>query len=70
MNTKTAKTTLAILSIVALLTAVTASSIATTAFASQEEDGKKGGPGDERNYGDCKGDFNDKVCKKKHTGSD
>jgi hypothetical protein len=44
MNTKTAKTTLAILSIVALLTAVTASSIATTAFASQEEDGKKGGP--------------------------
>ena len=66
MNTKTA---LAIFSIVALLTAVTASSIASIAFASQEEDGKQGGPKDERNYGDCKGDFNDKVCKREHTGS-
>lgn len=66
MNTKTA---LAILSIVALLTAVTATSMASIAFATQEEDGKKGGPNDERNYGDCKGDFNENVCKKKHTGS-
>jgi hypothetical protein len=66
MNTKTA---LAIFSIVALLTAVTASSSVSIAFASLEEDGKRGGPNDERNYGDCKGDFNENVCKKKHTGS-
>jgi len=70
MNTKTTKTALAILSIVTLLTAVTASSSVSIAFATQEDDGKKGGgPNDERNYGDCKGDFNDNVCKKKHTGS-
>jgi hypothetical protein len=69
MNTKTTKTALAIFSMVALLTAVTASSIASIAFATQEEDGKQGGPKDERNYGDCKGDFNDKVCKREHTGS-
>lgn len=67
MNTKTAKTALAIFSMVTLLTAVTAS--ASIAFASQEEDGKQGGPKDERNYGDCKGDFNEKVCKREHTGS-
>jgi hypothetical protein len=66
MNTKTA---LAIFSIVALLTAMTATSIVSIAFASLEDDGKQGGPKDERNYGDCKGDFPDKVCKKEHTGS-
>lgn len=68
MNTKTA---LAIFSIVALLTAVSASSIASIAFADPPgEDGKKGGPKDEVNNGQCKQEFNTNVCKKFHTGSD
>jgi hypothetical protein len=64
----TTKTALAIFSIVALLTALTATSVVSIAFASQEEDGKQGGPKDERNFGDCKGDFNERVCKREHTG--
>jgi len=66
MNTKTA---FAIFSIVAVLTAVTASSIVSIAYAAPEEDTKQGGPGGQKNYGDCKEDFNENVCKKKHTGS-
>jgi hypothetical protein len=34
------------------------------------EDGKKGGPKDEVNNGQCKEEFNENVCKKFHTGSD
>jgi uncharacterized membrane protein len=65
MNTKTTISALAIFSIVALLTAVTASSIVSIAFAEPpSDDGKKGGPKDEKNYGLCKKDFNEKVCKK------
>jgi uncharacterized membrane protein len=62
MNTKTA---LAIFSIVALLTAMTASSIVSMAFAEPpSDDGKKGGPKDEKNYGQCKQDFNENVCQR------
>jgi hypothetical protein len=68
MNTKTTITTLAILSIAALVTAMVANSVVSTAFAAQTE-GKKGGPNAQNNYGDCKDDFNDNVCKKKFTGS-
>jgi hypothetical protein len=67
MNTKTA---LAILSIVALLVAMIATSIVSIAYAVPEEDTKQGGPKAQRNYGDCKEDFNDNVCKREHTGSD
>jgi hypothetical protein len=35
-----------------------------------DEDGKKGGPKDEKNNGQCKEEFNDNVCKKFHTGGD
>jgi uncharacterized membrane protein len=60
------KTTLSIFAIVAALalaTAVVATTIITTnsAFA--------GGPKSEKNYGQCKQDFNSNPCKKFHTGS-
>jgi uncharacterized membrane protein len=65
MNTKTA---LAIFSIVALVTAMMASTVVSTAFA-QADNEKQGGPKAQKNYGDCKEDFNDNVCKREHTGS-
>jgi hypothetical protein len=56
----------AILSVV-----VTATGLTNIAFADPPgEDGKKGGPKDEVNNGQCKEEFNDNVCKKFHTGSD
>jgi hypothetical protein len=67
MNTKTA---VAIFSMVALLTAMTATSIVSIAYAVPEEDTKQGGPKAQKNFGDCKEDFNAKVCKREHTGSD
>ena len=66
MNTKT---TIAIFSIVALVTAMMASTVVSTAFAQPEDDTKQGGPKAQKNYGDCKEDFNDNVCKREHTGS-
>lgn len=61
------KTTLSIFAIVAALalaTAVIATTIITanSVFAS-------GGPKSEKNYGQCKQDFNSNPCKKFHTGS-
>ena len=66
MNTKTA---LAIFSIVALVTAMMASTVVTTAFA-QADNEKQGGPKAQKNFGQCKDNFNDKVCKREHTGND
>jgi hypothetical protein len=65
MNTKTA---LVVFSIVALVTAMMASTVVTTAFA-QSDNEKQGGPKAQKNFGQCKQDFNDNPCKKFHTGS-
>ena len=64
MNTKTA---LAIFSIVALVTAMMASTVVSTAFA-QEENEKQGGPKAQKNYGQCKQEFNENVCARAQTG--
>jgi hypothetical protein len=64
MNTKTA---LAIFSIVALVTAMMASTVVTTAFA-QEENEKQGGPKAQKNFGQCKQEFNENVCARSQTG--
>jgi hypothetical protein len=66
MNSQTTKTTLAIFAIVvalALVTAVVATSttISNSAFAA-------GGPKSEKNFGQCKKDFNDNPCRHFHTG--
>lgn len=54
-----------------LSVAVTATGLNNIAFAEPpDDDGKRGGPGDEKNNGQCKQEFNDNVCKKKHTGGD
>ena len=56
---------------VILSVAVTATGLNNIAFADLPgEDGKKGGPKDEFNGGQCKKEFNDNVCKRFHTGSD
>jgi hypothetical protein len=68
MNTKSI---FAIATVLTLVVAATASSVVSIAFADPPgEDGKKGGPKDEKNNGQCKQEFNDNVCKKFHTGSD
>jgi hypothetical protein len=68
MNTKSV---FAIATLLTLMVAATASSAVSIAFADPPgEDGKKGGPKDEVNNGQCKQEFNDNVCKKFHTGSD
>ena len=60
----------AIATALTLVIAATASSAVSIAFADPPgEDGKKGGPKDEKNNGQCKQLFNDNVCKKFHTGS-
>jgi hypothetical protein len=67
MNTKIA---LAIATALTLMIAATASSTVSIAFADPPgEDGKRGGPGDEKNNGQCQQLFNENVCKKKHTGN-
>ena len=71
MNSQKTKTTLAIVAIVSALTLVTAATLATVstqAFASSEENEKQGGPKAQKNYGQCKQEFNDNVCKKFQTG--
>jgi hypothetical protein len=65
------KSIFAIATVLTLMVAATASSAVSIAFADPPgEDGKKGGPKDEKNNGQCKQEFNDNVCKKFHTGSD
>jgi hypothetical protein len=60
----------AIATVLTLVIAATASSAVSIAFADPPgEDGKRGGPNDKKNNGQCKQLFNDNVCKKKHTGS-
>jgi hypothetical protein len=67
MNTKSI---FAIATVLTLMVAATASSVVSIAFADPPgEDGKKGGPKDEVNNGQCKQEFNENVCKKFHTGS-
>jgi hypothetical protein len=61
------KTTLSIFAIVAALTLATA--IVATAVITANSAFAVGGPKAEKNYGQCKQDFNTKVCKKFHTGS-
>jgi hypothetical protein len=68
MNTRSI---FAIATVLALMVAATASSAVSIAFADPPgEDGKKGGPKDEKNNGQCKQEFNENVCKKFHTGGD
>jgi hypothetical protein len=66
------KTSLLAVGVAAILAvAALASSVVSIAFADPpDEDGKKGGPKDEKNNGQCKQEFNDNVCKKFHTGGD
>jgi hypothetical protein len=65
------KSIFAIVTVLTLMVAATANSVVSIAFADPPgEDGKKGGPKDEKNNGQCKQEFNDNVCKKFHTGSD
>ena len=64
MNTKTA---LVVFSIVALVTAMMASTVVTTAFA-QADNEKQGGPKAQKNFGQCKQEFNDNVCARSQTG--
>jgi hypothetical protein len=67
MNTKSI---FAIATVLTLMVAATASSAVSIAFADPPgEDGKKGGPRDEVNNGQCQQEFNENVCKKFHTGS-
>jgi hypothetical protein len=61
------KTTLSIFAIVAALTLATA--IVATAVITANSAFAVGGPKAEKNFGQCKQDFNSKVCKKFHTGS-
>jgi hypothetical protein len=61
MNTKTTLAILAVLTAFALV-AATATSVIVPADA-------QGGPRGEKNFGQCKQDFNEKPCKKFHTGS-
>jgi hypothetical protein len=61
------KITLSIFAIVAALTLATA--IVATAVITANSAFAVGGPKAEKNYGQCKQDFNTKVCKKFHTGS-
>jgi hypothetical protein len=68
MNTKSV---FAIAALLTLMVAAIGSSAVSIAFADPPgEDGKKGGPRDEVNNGQCKQEFNDNVCKKFHTGGD
>ena len=62
------KTTLSIFAIVAALTLATA--VVATAIITANSAFAVGGPKAEKNFGKCKQDFNTKVCKKFHTGSD
>jgi hypothetical protein len=60
----------AMATVLTLVIAATASSAVSIAFADPPgEDGKRGGPGDEKNNGQCQQLFNENVCKKKHTGN-
>ena len=60
----------AIATVLTLVIAATASSAVSIAFADPPgEDGKKGGPKDEKNYGQCKQEFNEKPCRNFKTGS-
>jgi hypothetical protein len=63
MNSKTTLSIFAIVAALTLATAVVATTVinANSAFA-------QGGPKAEKNFGQCKQDFNSKVCKKFHTG--
>ena len=64
------KSIFAIAAVLTLVVAATASSVVSIAFADPpDEDGKKGGPKDEKNNGQCKQEFNENVCKKSHTGN-
>jgi hypothetical protein len=64
MNSKTTLSIFAIVTALTLATAVVATTIITANSAHAE-----GGPKAEKNNGQCKQDFNEKVCKKFHTGS-
>ena len=61
------KTTLAVFAIVAALTLVTAV-VATTTILSNSAFAA-GGPKAEKNFGQCKKDFNSHPCRNFHTGS-
>ena len=63
MNSKATLSIFAIVAALTLATAVVATTVinAKSAFA-------QGGPKAEKNFGQCKQDFNSKVCKKFHTG--
>ena len=43
---------------------------ATVTYVVIPADATSGGPKAEKNFGQCKQDFNDKPCKKFHTGGD
>ena len=60
------KTTLSIFAIVAALTSATA--IVATSVITANSAFAIGGPKAEKNFGQCKQDFNTKVCKKFQTG--
>jgi hypothetical protein len=67
MNTRSI---FAIAAVLTLMVVATASSVVSIVFADPPgEDGKKGGPKDERNNGQCKQEFDDNVCQKFHTGN-
>jgi hypothetical protein len=59
-------TTLAIFAVLAAMALVGA----TVTYVVIPADAITGGPKGEKNYGKCKEDFNEKVCKKFQTGSD
>ena len=60
------KTTLAIFAVLAAMALVGA----TATYIVIQADASTGGPKGGKNYGKCKEDFKEKVCKKFHTGSD
>jgi hypothetical protein len=64
MNSKTMLSMFVIVAALTLATAVIATTIITanSAFAA-------GGPKAEKNFGQCKQDFNDNPCRNFHTGS-
>ena len=57
--------TLAIFAILSIMTLVGA----TATYVVIQADASSGGPKGEKNYGKCKEEFKEKVCKKFHTGS-
>jgi hypothetical protein len=66
IDTKTAMA-IALLALgLVLVVSLPISMISNQAFADNEH---QGGPGGQKNNGQCKQIFNENVCKKKHTGS-